>query len=76
MFLWRTVIAKVALNHTDVCISFFFFLDGRTGHSICGLLSNDEKGLLARTMHARLHSELLIPQLADSLKGTISIHLV
>lgn len=55
---------------------FFFFLDGRTGHSICGLLSNDEKGLLARTMHARLHSELLIPQLADSLKGTISIHLV
>ena len=58
--------AKVALNHTDVCISFFFFfLDGRTGHSICGLLSNDEKGLSARTMHARLHSELLIPQLAD-----------
>lgn len=25
MFLWRTVMAKVALNHTDVCISFFFF---------------------------------------------------
>ena len=57
--------AKVALNHTDVCMSFFFLLDWRTGHSICGLLSNDEKGLLARTMHARLHSDLLIPQLAD-----------
>ena len=65
MFLWRTVMAKVALNHTDICIYFLFFLMGELATLICGLLSNDEKGLLARTMHARLHSELLIPQLVD-----------
>lgn len=66
MSLRSTAMAKVALNHIYVRMhAFLCFLTGQLAALPVACFSNEEKDLLARTVHAILDSEQLMPQMAD-----------